>query len=99
MGASQGVLLSSTLVGAGSNGAPAWPELLGSAHWDNLIDPLDFTLRRFVFLCGDLCQVTYDSFNSDSHSKYCRTCRFSRATVFSRTQFPAAADISVATNL
>ncbi|KAI5000028.1 hypothetical protein ZWY2020_004617 [Hordeum vulgare] len=99
MDASQGVLLSSALVGAGANGAPAWPELLGSAHWDGLIDPLDLTLRRLVLLCGDLCQVTYDSFNSDSHSKYCGTCRFSKATLFSRTQFPAAADISVAANL
>jgi hypothetical protein len=96
MDASQGVLLSSALAG----GAKAsWPELLGSAHWDGLIDPLDSTLRGLVLLCGDLCQVTYDSFNSDSHSKYCGSCRFSRATLFSRTQFPAAADISVAANL
>ncbi|KAI5021764.1 hypothetical protein ZWY2020_058494 [Hordeum vulgare] len=47
----------------------------------------------------DLCHVTYDSFNSDSHSKYCGTCRFSRATLFSRTQFPTVGDISVAANL
>ncbi|KAE8791344.1 Phospholipase A1-II 5 [Hordeum vulgare] len=70
MDASQGVLLSSALVGAGANGAPAWPELLGSAHWDGLIDPLDF---------------------SDATS--------ARATLFSRTQFPAVGDISVAANL
>ncbi|XP_003569665.1 phospholipase A1-II 5 [Brachypodium distachyon] len=100
MDVSQGVLLSSALVGAGANGTtPAWPELLGSAHWDGLLDPLNLTLRRLILLCGDLCQVTYDSFNSDSHSKYCGTCRFSRATLFSRTQFPAAADVSVAANL
>lgn len=95
MDASQGVLLSSALVGASAS----WPELLGSAHWDGLLDPLDNTLRRLVLLCGDLCQVTYDSFNSDAHSKYCGTCRFSRATLFSRTQFPAAADVAVAANL
>ena len=95
MDASQGVLLSSALAGASAS----WPELLGSAHWDGLIDPLDLTLRRLVLLCGDLCQVTYDSFNSDSHSKYCGTCRFSRATLFDRTLFPAAADVSVAANL
>lgn len=100
MDASQGVLLSSALVGAGGKGSsPAWPELLGSAHWDGLLDPLDLTLRRLILLCGDLCQVTYDSFNSDPHSRYCGRCRFSKATLFSRTQFPAAADVSVAANL
>lgn len=102
MDASQGVLLSSALVGAGASAkgsSPAWPELLGSAHWDDLLDPLDLTLRRLILLCGDLCQVTYDSFNSDSHSRYCGSCRFSKATLFSRTQFPAAADVSVAANL
>ncbi|KAI5021759.1 hypothetical protein ZWY2020_058489 [Hordeum vulgare] len=54
MDASQGILMSSALVGADANGAPAWPELLGSAHWDGLIDQLDFTLRRLVLLCSDL---------------------------------------------
>uniref|UniRef100_A0A0E0FS04 Phospholipase A1 n=1 Tax=Oryza nivara TaxID=4536 RepID=A0A0E0FS04_ORYNI len=95
MDKSQGVLLSSN-VGAGSR---PWPELLGSAHWDGLLDPLDLTLRRLILLCGDLCQVTYDSFNSDSHSKYCGTCRFSRSTLLDRTQFPAAGDLSVAAYL
>ncbi|KAL6839824.1 hypothetical protein ACP4OV_029634 [Aristida adscensionis] len=98
MDASQGVLLSSSLVG-GANGSPSWPELLGSAHWDGLLDPLDLTLRRLILLCGDLCQVTYDSFNSDAHSRYCGSCRFSRASLFARTLFPAAADVSAAAYL
>lgn len=92
MDASQGVLLSSSLVG-GAKGSASWPELLGSAHWEGLLDPLDLTLRRLILLCGDLCQVTYDSFNSDTHSKYCGSCRYSRSTLFARTLFPAAADI------
>uniref|UniRef100_A0A0D9V4U0 Phospholipase A1 n=1 Tax=Leersia perrieri TaxID=77586 RepID=A0A0D9V4U0_9ORYZ len=95
MDASQGVLLSSN-IGASS---PPWPELLGSAHWDGLLDPLDLTLRRLILLCGDLCQVTYDSFNSDSSSAYCGSCRFSRPTLFDRTQFPAARDLSAAAYL
>ncbi|CAD6230111.1 unnamed protein product [Miscanthus lutarioriparius] len=98
MDASQGVLLSSSLVG-GAKGSASWPELLGSAHWEGLLDPLDLTLRRLILLCGDLCQVTYDSFNSDSHSKYCGSCRYSRSTLFARTLFPAAADISPAAYL
>ena len=100
MDASQGVLLSSSLVGAANGPAPAsWPELLGSRHWDGLLDPLDLTLRRLILLCGDLCQVTYDSFNSDSHSKYCGSCRYSRSTLFARTMFPAAADVAPAAYL
>ncbi|RLM92215.1 phospholipase A1-II 5 [Panicum miliaceum] len=98
MDASQGVLLSSSLVGP-ANGSASWPELLGSRHWDGLLDPLDLTLRRLILLCGDLCQVTYDSFNSDSHSKYCGSCRYSRPTLFARTTFPAAADVAPAAYL
>jgi len=98
MDASQGVLLSSSLVG-GAKGSASWPELLGSAHWEGLLDPLDLTLRRLILLCGDLCQVTYDSFNSDPHSKYSGSCRYSRSTLFARTLFPAAADISPAAYL
>ncbi|CAD6237125.1 unnamed protein product [Miscanthus lutarioriparius] len=98
MDANQGVLLSSSLVG-GAKGSASWPELLGSAHWEGLLDPLDLTLRRLILLCGDLCQVTYDSFNSDSHSKYCGSCRYSRSTLFARTLFPAAADITPAAYL
>ncbi|CAO1945230.1 unnamed protein product [Urochloa humidicola] len=99
MDASQGVLLSSSLVGAAKEGSASWPELLGSNHWEGLLDPLDLTLRRLILLCGDLCQVTYDSFNSDSHSKYCGSCRYSRSTLFARTLFPAAADVSPAAYL
>ncbi|GJN17901.1 hypothetical protein PR202_gb05008 [Eleusine coracana subsp. coracana] len=98
MDASQGVLLSSSLLG-GAKGSASWPELLGSAHWDGLLDPLDLTLRRLILLCGDLCQVTYDSFNSDAHSKYCGSCRYSRSALFDRTMFPAAADLSPAAYL
>ncbi|CAO2183105.1 unnamed protein product [Urochloa humidicola] len=98
MDASQGVLLSSSLVGD-AKGSASWPELLGSNHWDGLLDPLDLTLRRLILLCGDLCQVTYDSFNSDSHSKYCGSCRYSRSTLLARTLFPAAADVSPAAYL
>ncbi|CAL4947829.1 unnamed protein product [Urochloa decumbens] len=99
MDASQGVLLSSSLVGDAKQGSASWPELLGSNHWEGLLDPLDLTLRRLILLCGDLCQVTYDSFNSDSHSKYCGSCRYSRSTLFARTLFPAAADVSPAAYL
>ncbi|EHA8589848.1 phospholipase A1-II 5 [Cocos nucifera] len=44
---------------------PSWQVLLGSNHWAGL---LDLSLRRLFLQCGDLCQVTYDSFNSDKLS-------------------------------
>ncbi|KAJ1285067.1 hypothetical protein BS78_03G252600 [Paspalum vaginatum] len=101
MDASQGVLLSSSLplVGGDAKGSASWPELLGSAQWDGLLEPLDLTLRRLILLCGDLCQVTYDSFNSDPNSKYSGSCRYSKSTLFARTLFPAAADITPAAYL
>ncbi|XP_072988942.1 phospholipase A1-II 5 [Typha latifolia] len=78
---------------------PSWTELLGSSHWSGLLDPLDLSLRRLILLCGDLCQVTYDSFNSDPHSKYCGSCRYSKSSLLQRVLFPAAADLSVASYL
>jgi hypothetical protein len=56
MDASQGVLLSSSLVG-GAKGSASWPELLGSAHWEGLLDPLDLTLRRLILLRAGPGQV------------------------------------------
>lgn len=75
---------------------PSWAELLGSNQWAGLLDPLDLSLRRLLLHCGDLCQVTYDSFISDQHSKYCGSCRYSKSTLLSKVFFPSAADLSVA---
>ncbi|XP_010925002.2 phospholipase A1-II 5 [Elaeis guineensis] len=74
---------------------PSRQELLGSNHWAGLLDPLDLSLRRLLLQCGDLCQVTYDSFNSDKHSKYCGSCRYSKSTLLNKVFFPSAADFSV----
>lgn len=75
---------------------PQWQELLGSNHWAGLLDPLNLSLRRLLLQCGDFCQVTYDSFNSDQHSKYCGSCRYSKSTLLSKVLFPSAAEFSVA---
>jgi hypothetical protein len=62
----------------------ALPELLGLNHWTGLLDPLDPSLRGLILLCGDLIQVTYDSFNSDPHSKYTGSCRYSKSTLLQK---------------
>ncbi|WOK99172.1 phospholipase A1-II 5 [Canna indica] len=76
--------------------SPSWPELIGSNHWSGLLDPLDLSLRRFLLQCGDMCQVTYDSFNSDQHSKYCGSCRYGKRTLLEKVFFPYAGSYSVA---
>ncbi|XP_064994851.1 phospholipase A1-II 5-like isoform X2 [Musa acuminata AAA Group] len=68
--------------------SPSWPELLGSKHWSGLLDPLDLSLRRLLLQCGDMCQVTYDSFDNDPHSKYCGSCRYGRRTLLDKVGLP-----------
>lgn len=75
---------------------PSWAELLGSDNWSNLLDPLDLSLRRLILQCGDLCQVTYDAFISDPHSRYCGASRYGKRILLSKTHFPSAADLTVA---
>ncbi|XP_074575752.1 LOW QUALITY PROTEIN: phospholipase A1-II 5-like [Curcuma longa] len=75
--------------------SPSWSELLGSDHWSGLLDPLDISLRGLLLQCGDLCQVTYDSFNSDTHSKYCGSCRYGKRTLLHDVFFPGEADYEV----
>ncbi|KAJ8428372.1 hypothetical protein Cgig2_012519 [Carnegiea gigantea] len=64
---------------------PTWRELLGSNNWDGLLDPLNDDLRRLILRCGDLCQVTYDTFINDPNSKYCGCSRYAKADVLRRT--------------
>ncbi|KAL3598833.1 hypothetical protein D5086_006751 [Populus alba] len=59
-----------------------WPEILGSKNWDNLLDPLDLSLRKLILRCGDFCQATYDAFNNDQNSRYCGTSRYGKRNFF-----------------
>ncbi|CAD5165471.1 phospholipase A1-II 5-like [Musa acuminata AAA Group] len=74
---------------------PSWPELLGSEHWSGLLDPLDQSLRVFLLQCGDMCQVTGDSFIGDDHSKYRGMCRYRPSTLLDQVFFPYAANYDV----
>ncbi|KAI3870956.1 hypothetical protein MKW92_026845 [Papaver armeniacum] len=59
-----------------------WEEILGSNQWEGLLEPLDLNLRNLIIRCGDFCQGTYDSFDSDEHSKYCGSSRFGKNGFF-----------------
>ncbi|XP_010276983.1 PREDICTED: phospholipase A1-IIdelta [Nelumbo nucifera] len=75
---------------------PTWAELLGSKQWEGLLDPLNLSLRRLILRCGDLCQATYDAFNSDPRSKYCGSSRYGKRSFFEKVKFQPASDYEVA---
>ncbi|KAF2321054.1 hypothetical protein GH714_033256 [Hevea brasiliensis] len=74
---------------------PTWPEILGSKNWENLLDPLDLTVRKLILRCGDFCQATYDSFNNDENSKYCGTSRYGKKDFFQKVMLEDAANYQV----
>lgn len=74
---------------------PTWEELLGSEDWSNLLDPLDLSLRNLILRCGDFCQVTYDSFDNETNSKYCGSCRYGKSTLLSKTMLESDSNYDV----
>ncbi|XP_074293198.1 phospholipase A1-IIdelta-like [Silene latifolia] len=75
-----------------TKGGPTWGELLGSNNWEELMDPLNNDLRRLVIRCGDLCQVTYDTFINDPTSDYCGFSRYKKEDLLRKTAFPGGSD-------
>ncbi|XP_074290046.1 phospholipase A1-IIdelta-like [Silene latifolia] len=71
---------------------PTWTELLGSHNWHNLLDPLNDELRHLIIRCGDLCQVTYDTFINDTNSSYCGCSRYAKSDLLHKTAFPGGSD-------
>ncbi|KAL2937423.1 Phospholipase A1-IIdelta [Bienertia sinuspersici] len=71
-----------------SNEGPTWAHLLGSHNWEGLLDPLNDELRRMIIRCGDLCQVTYDTFINDPNSAYCGCSRYAKSNLLTKTAFP-----------
>ncbi|MCL7036143.1 hypothetical protein MKW94_020162 [Papaver nudicaule] len=69
-----------------------WEEILGSNHWEGLLEPLDLNLRQLILRCGDFCQATYDSFDGDKHSKYCGSCRYGKKSFFKKVALESAAN-------
>uniref|UniRef100_A0A5B7BAC7 Phospholipase A1 n=1 Tax=Davidia involucrata TaxID=16924 RepID=A0A5B7BAC7_DAVIN len=74
---------------------PTWEELLGSKKWKGLLDPLDLKLRKHIIRCGEFCQVTGDGFNTDTESKNCGKCYFSKESLLEKVYLPFASDYEV----
>jgi hypothetical protein len=56
--------------------ATRWRELHGSNYWKGLLDPLDADLRSELIRYGEFSQVTYDSFDHDTHSIFYGSNRY-----------------------
>jgi hypothetical protein len=56
--------------------ATRWRELHGSNYWKGLLDPLDADLRSELIRYGEFSQVTYDSFDLDTHSMFYGSNRY-----------------------
>ncbi|KAF9609477.1 hypothetical protein IFM89_016476 [Coptis chinensis] len=64
--------------------ATTWRQLSGQDHWNNMLDPLDIDLRRYILHYGDLSEVTYDTFNNEKTSKFCGSSRYGKADLFKK---------------
>ncbi|CAN0891389.1 Phospholipase A1-IIdelta [Linum grandiflorum] len=78
-----------------SSDEPTWPEILGSNAWNNLLDPLNLTLRQLILRCGDFCQATYDAFNNDSNSRFAGASRYGKANFFNKVMLQDAENYRV----
>ncbi|PON39261.1 Fungal lipase-like domain containing protein [Parasponia andersonii] len=81
--------------GRGETDSPKWEELLGSQNWQNLLAPLNLSLRQLILRCGDFCQATYDAFNNDQNSKYCGSSRYGKASFFRKVMLEDDTNYSV----
>ncbi|KAK4347199.1 hypothetical protein RND71_033538 [Anisodus tanguticus] len=62
--------------------AEKWEELSGKNKWEGLLNPLDVDLRKYIIQYGEKAEVTYDTFISDTSSKYAGASRYSRENLF-----------------
>ncbi|KAK6917123.1 Fungal lipase-like domain [Dillenia turbinata] len=61
-----------------------WRELHGSKNWENLLEPLDPSLRREIVKYREFAQAAYDSFNFDTNSKYCGSKFYRKDELFDK---------------
>ena len=63
--------------------AVPWDEITGGKNWEGLVEPeLELSLREFIIRCGDLCQATYDAFNSVAESPNCGNSNYGKPNFF-----------------
>lgn len=64
--------------------AGKWRKLSGENNWENLLDPLDIDLRRYIIHYGEMAQAAYDTFNSQRKSKYAGASIYSKKDFFAK---------------
>ncbi|KAJ1443671.1 Fungal lipase-like domain [Sesbania bispinosa] len=57
----------------------------GINHWEGLLDPLDHNLRQEILRYGQFVEAAYRSFDFDTSSPTYATCRYSKASLLTRT--------------
>ncbi|KAI5067775.1 hypothetical protein GOP47_0018303 [Adiantum capillus-veneris] len=61
-----------------------WREIQGLHHWEGLLQPLDLELRRNIIRYGEFNQAIYDAFDSETHSKYVGSSKYSKEELFQK---------------
>ncbi|XP_059638804.1 phospholipase A1-IIgamma-like [Cornus florida] len=64
--------------------AKKWRILSGQNNWEDLLDPLDIDLRRYIIHYGEMAQATYDAFISEKVSGYAGSSRYAEKDFFSK---------------
>ncbi|XP_070678044.1 phospholipase A1-Igamma1, chloroplastic-like [Malus domestica] len=59
-----------------------WCEIHGSNDWDGLLNTIHPWLRREIVKYGEFTQATYNAFDFNSFSNYCRSCRYNKNKLF-----------------
>ncbi|XP_016498152.1 phospholipase A1-IIgamma-like [Nicotiana tabacum] len=64
--------------------AEKWEQLSGKNNWEGLLNPLDLDLRKYIIQYGEKAEVTYDTFISETASKYAGASRYSMENLFAK---------------
>jgi hypothetical protein len=64
--------------------AKNWKSLSGQNNWENLLDPLDIDLRRYIIHYGEMAEATYDAFDTEKVSKFAGSSRYAKKDFFSK---------------
>lgn len=64
--------------------AKKWESLSGQNNWEDLLDPLDIDLRRYIIHYGEMSQAAYDAFDSQKVSRFAGSSRYAKKDFFSK---------------
>ncbi|KAE7995821.1 hypothetical protein FH972_000588 [Carpinus fangiana] len=64
--------------------AKKWEKLSGQDNWEDLLNPLDIDLRRYIIHYGEMTQATYDAFESEKVSRFAGSSRYGKKDFFSK---------------